>query len=250
MTLSRTRKKVISTALVCALMVVLAVGATLAYMSTTTDTLTNNFTFLGSSDISASLTETQWVAANATNLSPNKTVAKNPQITNTSTATDMDEYVAMEVSFKTGSGADLTDEQFALLSQLITITWTTEGNWKTESGALVSSLTNIGSSATEIYYYDAVLYNDTTDGTVTTEALFTAVTINSNVTNAQLNWLSSTDTQYYIDDVAGLGGFQIIVNGAAVQVEGFDGNVTSSESEPTLAYSTLKSLFSSSSSSN
>ena len=247
MTISRTRKKVISTALVCALMVVLAVGATLAYLTTTTEAITNNFTFVSGDDISATLTENNFDASKAQNLSAGATITKDPTITNTSnTENSMPEYVAMQVSFRTGAGVELTADQFNLLSQLISITWATGSEWVTEDGTNVSAITNLGSSVTTEYYYDTVLYNISTEGSTVTDALFTSVTINSNISNEQLTWLSSTATEAAIDDVPGLGGFQIVVNGAATQADVFTGNVTEDpEKEGTdgLACTTLAGLF-------
>ncbi len=229
---TKKNKKAVSAILACVLIAVLAVGVTLAYLSTTTDPITNNFTFLGGTDtdIDATLTEDQWVEENAKNLTPGKKVAKNPVITNTSTADGMNEYVAMRVTFQNGEGTKLTPEQYTKLMSLITIKWSESGNWKSDASTVAANATG----PVQIYYYDAVLNKD-----AATDALFESVTINATATNEDMEWLASTSAN---DDTAGkgLGGFKIYVEGAAIQAEGFEGNLTGGT---TLAGTELAKLF-------
>lgn len=172
---------------------VLAVGGTLAYLSTSTTPITNNFTFVSGDDISATIQETSWVADNALNLTPGEEVAKNPTITNTS-ATDLDEYVAMRVTFQKGDGTTLTSEEYARLMGMITIDYDTT-NWKAAATA----------GPVTIYNYQQKLAKD-----AKTDELFTKVTIKETLTNEDMTWLSDT-----------LNGFKIYIEGAAIQASGY-----------------------------
>lgn len=239
-------KKLISKVLLGAFVLVLAVGGTLAYLSTVTEQVTNSFTFLGSTDIDAEIDEGGWSEENAVNLAPGATITKEPTIINTSTATGMSEYVAIQVTFTDNNGNTLSDEQMAELANIIEIDWDTTGAWVTESGNALSGVSP-GSTAQTIYYYANALSN--VSGNNQTSKLFTTVTIKDSVTNDQLDWINSSTANE--EGVTGLsGGFNIVVYGAAVQAEGFDGNVSSTVADPTLAYTELKALFTANTSSS
>ena len=239
-------KKLISKVLLCAFVLVLAVGGTLAYLSTVTEEVTNSFTFLGSDEIGAKIDEGGWDPDDATSLTPGATITKEPTIINTSTATGMSEYVAIQVTFTDNDGNTLTEDQMAALAEIITIDWDTTGAWVTESGSSLTG-TSPGSTGQTIYYYVSALSNE--ENSNQTSKLFTTVTIKSSVTNDQLDWIMGDDAND--DGVAGLGGgFNIVVYGAAVQAEGFDGNVSSTTDNPTLAYTELKALFAANTSSD
>lgn len=181
----------------------LAVGGTLAYLSTTTDPITNSFTFVSGDDISASLTEPGWEDANGLNLTPGEVVAKDPQITNTSTATGMNEYVAMRVTFQKGDNTTLSQEEYTRLMSLITIDFD-DTNWVAAAAAGPVTIYN---------------YQDTLANSETTEPLFNTVTINSSISNTDMTWLSDT-----------LGGFKIYVEGAAIQASGYE-NITAAATD-------------------
>jgi len=180
-----------------ALLTVMLVGGTLAYLTTTTETRVNNFTFLGDSDINATLTEPAWDPAKGLNLTPGTVVPKDPIITNTST-NNLEVYAAMRVTFKNGSGVTLTSVEHTRLMTLVTINWATSATW-----------TPVGTAGpVTIYNYTTKLAS--TGATSVTAPLFTTVTINSNVTTADMEWLKTT-----------LGGFSITIDGAAVQASGY-----------------------------
>ena len=74
-----------------ALLVVFAIGTTIAYLTDTTTTLTNTFTM---GDVEITLTEPNWDPDDALGLVPGATVTKDPTITNTGTS---DAYVFIKV---------------------------------------------------------------------------------------------------------------------------------------------------------
>lgn len=199
------------------LVAVLVIGATWAYMSTITNTATNVFTF--EENITATLSEPEWdggedlngngVPDAAENMVPGSSVAKDPQITNTS---NIDEYVAIKLTFQNGAGAELSEEDVTTLLGLITISYEgtnglNTGQWElcdpTEEGAPVQT-----------WYYNTLL-----EVAAVTDPIFDLLTINADITNDEYAWLNGT-----LDvggTLTGISGFQIYVEGAAVQASVF-----------------------------
>lgn len=145
-------------------------GATMAYLTATTNTKTNTFSASASVDIE--LTETSWtVDTNTHEITPETTVPKNPQITNQNTSDTA--YVAIGLSFWIeDSAAGATEKtytqisyddfcKFASFEGLDTTNWT----------AATENTSNASATDKEIVYYR----NDTLAASATTEALFTGV---------------------------------------------------------------------------
>ena len=192
------KKKKVTAILLTCLIGVLAIGGTLAYLTAKTATLTNNFTFSGG--VTATLTEPAWEAGKAadanygTNQTPGTELGKDPIVTNTCAE---DEYVALKVVFQKGDGTTLSDAEFAKLMTMIDIQgWGTE--WVADAAV----------GPTTIYNYNTQLVA----GTETTP-LFQKVVIKSTLSNTDIEWLRDAGT--------GLGGFNIVVSGAAIQTDGF-----------------------------
>lgn len=102
------KKSLVSMLIALSLVAVIMIGATLAYLTDTTDNVVNTFT-IGKVDID--LTEPSWNPDDAENLEPGAEVAKDPIVTNTGRN---DGYVAitvtgMEDMAKVGFEADVND---------------------------------------------------------------------------------------------------------------------------------------------
>ncbi|MCL1799698.1 MAG: hypothetical protein FWG23_08200 [Eggerthellaceae bacterium] len=121
------RKVVILSVVLAAL---LALGATFAYLSATTDQKENAFTF--AENIKGKIDEPNWVPEEGENLIPGYEVRKDPMITNVS-ENGVDEFVAIRTSFTDGAGVLLSDNPnddnwVGRLLRLIDIDWN-EGDW-------------------------------------------------------------------------------------------------------------------------
>lgn len=198
------KKKKVTAVLLTCLIGVLAIGGTLAYLTAKTQTVTNNFTFSGG--VTATLTEPSWdagIAADSNygkNLTPGTELSKDPIVTNTC---EEDEYVALRVEFQKGDGTTLTDEEYTKLMTMVEIQ-----NWGTEwVAASTAGPVTIYNYNTELAgSHDPSSYNQTT-------ALFDKVVIKNTLSNEDIEWLRDAGT--------GLGGFNIVVSGAAIQTDGF-----------------------------
>lgn len=103
------KKKLIAVALLLCL--VLLIGGISAYFTDKTQTLSNTYT-IGSIDIT--LTEPNWVAANAQGIMPGDVLAKDPTVENTGAS---DAYVFVKVSIPTGTVDGVADtELFTLVN--------------------------------------------------------------------------------------------------------------------------------------
>jgi hypothetical protein len=197
------------------LALVVAAGLTAAYLFTKTEPLTNEFTF--AENIDAKLTEPGWTDGDpdsddpndwpgwkqAQNLVPGKVVPKDPQITNTS-ENGVSEWVAIRLVFTDGDSVplsgtdDAADRYIGKLLSLIEIDWNT-ADWQLADPAMADKVT-------QVWAYKYELVPDET-----TPPLFNTVTIKDSVTPAELAWLRDH-----------LGGFNIVLQGAAVQYEVFE----------------------------
>ena len=165
-------KKILTAALSIALVVIVALGGTLAYLYTKTDTETNVFTF--GDNVKATLTEPSWDPDDGKDLVPGKEIAKDPMITNTS-QNNVSEYAGIQLVFTRGDGTVLTDAETATLLGLITIDWS--ANWTLIDGT--------ATSAKQTYFFNEILAPG-----VTSDPVFYSVTINTDVTPEELLWLA------------------------------------------------------------
>lgn len=152
------KRKTIIAAIVLSL--VLVVGGALAYF-TDTDTETNTFT-LG--NVSIDLQEPNWVAADAEDIMPGDTVAKDPQITNDGAA---DAYVFLKITEPCYNNATIFD-------------FTPNAAWT----AVGTARTCNGSTAETVYGYGTASAMTTLAKNTTTPALFSNVTLKSTLDEA------------------------------------------------------------------
>lgn len=171
-TQKKSMKKKSTVLLSLLLVAVLTVGAIMAYLFTTTEEASNVFTF--AENVRARLTEPNWKEKEGEDLIPGYEVKKDPMITNTS-GNGVDEYVAIRVTFTDGAGNTLTNANAAKLLGLLDISWNT--NWTRANGT--------ATSAAQIYVYK----NTLSPGGVS-EPVFSSVTIKSDITDADYEWLS------------------------------------------------------------
>ena len=190
-------KKTITAILLASLLLVIGIGGTLAYLSATSTTLTNEFTFAKGDAITITLDETLWNAESAKNLTPGSTIQKNPTAHNTGS---MPAYLAMKVTFQNGSGVKLEDGDYQRLIKMLEIDYDTTNFYidggKDASEKVYIYSTDNGSTATKLA---------ATSGTAT---LFNTVKIKSDISDEDWTWLTDT-----------LGGFKILVQAAALQAD-------------------------------
>ena len=200
------KKKTIIAAIV--LLLVAVVGGAIAYF-TDTDTKTNTFT-IGNVDIT--LTEPSWVTTDsnnnnvpdaAENVVPGQSIPKDPVITNVSTTNPAYVFAKVEVPCTTATNPATPVEIFDYTP--VNSAWT-----ELSSAALACTS---GGTATHVYYYG-------TNNTLSTlaanntaaPALFTAITVSSNVTGATSEGLT--------------GNKNVVVTGYGIQTNGLGSDVT------------------------
>lgn len=182
---TNTKKKSLAI-LSVALVAVIAVGVTLAFLSSMTEQKENVFTF--AENIRAELDEPNWNPANGENLIPGVEMNKDPMVTNVSD-NGVNEHVAIRLTFTDKDGDKLDADETLKLLGLIDIKWNTT-DWKIIEG------TNTSSAATPdmVYMYNSKL----TPGAVT-NPLFTSVTIKSDISNADYAWLAGIAMNHTAD---------------------------------------------------
>lgn len=121
--MSTTNKKKKSTiVLSVVLAVIIAVGATLAYLSAVTDEAVNAFSF--GKNIVGVLEEPNW-DGDQINVLPGYVMAKDPLMRNNS-ENGIDIFTAIRVNFTDGTGEKLTDDNAVRLFDLISINWNSD----------------------------------------------------------------------------------------------------------------------------
>ena len=210
------RTKATKVVLSLCLVAVLAIGGTWAYLSSITDKVTNVFTF--QSNISAELDEPTWDEENAKNLTPGAEVPKDPQITNTS---DIEEYVAIKLTFQKGNGTTMSEEEMTRFLSLVTIKHGPDAD-SLEDGINTTDWTLVKSEEANKpvqtwYYTGGVNGNGLVKPDEVTNQIFDYVIINADMSNEDFELLNTT-----------LAGFNIYVEGAAVQASVFEDAAASS----------------------
>jgi len=177
------RKKKSTILLSIALVLVIAIGGTLAYLATKTDEASNVFTF--AENIKARLDEPNWDPTDGEELIPGYEVKKDPMITNLSD-NGVDEYVALKLTFTNGAGTALTDPQTVRLLNCLDITW--NSGWSLESGThtVDGSGEVTAATAVQMYVYKAALK----PGEVS-DPVFSSVTIKSDIPEEDYAWLAA-----------------------------------------------------------
>lgn len=188
MTKTTTNKKRSTAVLSIILVAVIILGATLAYLFSKTDPVENVFTF--ADNIKAELDEPNWDPDEALNLTPDKTLLKDPQITNTS-ENGIVEYAAIKLTWLDGAGNLIDDEELRDLDgnedtangmkdmdrllSLIDIEWSS--NWSIKDGTAKSN--------EQVHVYNKELPQG-----VTSDPIFYSITIKRDITPEQLEWLA------------------------------------------------------------
>lgn len=179
------------------LFLLLVLGTTLAYLTSETEDLVNSFTFIGAdkegdNDMKAELDEPNWDEGKAQNLLPGAIVPKDPIITNTSTA-DIDEWVGMRITFQRRDNGDtLSQVELTQVLAIADIDWNMLAWTEADANGIVDPI--------DVYYY-----NEKIDVGEATAPIFTTITIKPSASTEE------------IQKVKDMGGFNIMIEGAAVQ---------------------------------
>lgn len=190
-----------------ALIAVIGVGSTLAYYSASAGDKTNVFTF--SENIRAELSEPNWDADEGLKLTPGKQIKKDPMVTNTC---DISEYVALRLTFQyKDKTTQMSQADLDKLLSLIVIDWNVgagSNQWTIQSGSGTAQIT---------YLYNQVLASGEVSSPVMNS--FRVKTKTDGLTEEQLYWLQGVKLEngVFVEDAAALGGFNIKVEGAAIQ---------------------------------
>ncbi|MEG0457096.1 MAG: hypothetical protein RR549_03095 [Oscillospiraceae bacterium] len=237
-------KKILIGMLSLGLVAVVGIGTTLSFLTDTTVSRVNNFTYpSGEKVISAKLTEPKWDGVidyiynadgsvkdpvygwngetpitvkpagetygidKANNLLPGQSVDKNPIITNTGSYTDV--WVASKITFVYSSTADVAKKGKTLsatdLAAVIDVL-EIDYNIGSESNKWTRKTGENNTLLSQTFYYNGVLDNTTkAGGTKETTALFTTVKIKESATTEQLQ------------KVADIGGYAIFIEGFCAQ---------------------------------
>jgi len=172
--MTTSKKKLLTAALSALLVAAIAVGGTLAYLSTRTNIETNTFTF--AENVRALLTEPNWDPDEALDLVPGMEIDKDPQITNTSN-NGVDLYASIKLEFVDGAGVALNATDMTKLMTLISINWD-NANWSIADAAMANKTDQIW------------IYGGKIAPAYTTTPLFDKVTILDTVTPDELEWLA------------------------------------------------------------
>ena len=182
--------------LVALFLAVFAVGGTLAYLTDTTETKTNTFTF-GKVDIT--LTEPNWNTTTAGDIVPGQQVAKDPTITVESDSKNA--YVFAKVTLPTGTVGTQSDQPLFAIDALGT-------GW-------VEVTTGVTLGANEhLYAYGTASAMTSVAKNTTLPAVFTSVTANAGLTEANITALTTPSAR----------SANIVVTAYAIQAEGLSNN--------------------------
>lgn len=194
-----TKRKGLVVFLSAMLVLVIAAGLTFAYLAGNAGEKTNVFTF--ADNIRGQLEEPNWDPSDGENIVPGMEIWKDPMITNTS-ANDISEWAAIKVTFKDGSGADLTAAEAARLYKLVTIDWNTNG-WTligayNDSNAWTAASGNEDSTVKAMNNQVWVCNTAIAPGEIT-DPLFNTITIHDEMSDADMSWLSGVSLDHTPD---------------------------------------------------
>lgn len=169
-------KKITATAAAMALSAGLAVGGTLAYLNSVTETKTNTFT--SSKNITTTLTETEWLTDSGKDYTPGDVIKKNPVMNNES---DQAVYMAIKVDYAGADGTLMSADEFA---KYASVTDYNSDKW-------IKAATN--SDGSEIWIYKTAV-----DAKSSTESLFDNVEVYAGITE-EWSELTKKTTVYRCD---------------------------------------------------
>ena len=223
------KRPLVITLLSLALVAVITCGTTMAYYTASAGSKVNQFAF--QEDIIAKLDENNWDADEGTRLVPGKELRKDPVITN---MCQIDEYVAIKLTFQhADKSTTLSQMDYDRLMSLISIEWNVgerESQWTLVSGA---------GTPEQIYVYNQSLSpGEVSEPALHSVRIHTKADTDKPMTEVDLRWLQGLkyENGQAVPDEAGLGGFNIQVEGAAIQADTL--------SAPADAYEGLQALFS------
>lgn len=170
-------KKITATAAAMVLSAGIAVGGTLAYLNSVTETKTNTFT--SSKNITTTLTETEWLENSGKDYTPGDVIKKNPVMINES---DQAVYMAIKVDYADADGNLMSAETF---KKYAAVTDYDKTNWE-----MVSS----NKDGSEIWVYKKAV-----DANSSTEALFNNVEVYTGITE-EWSELTKKTTIYKCDE--------------------------------------------------
>lgn len=211
--------------LVAAIVAVLAVGGTFAYLTYTTNQATNEFS--STTGITADVLEPSWNAEAAQDMTPGDAVAKDPIVVNTSTSGEK-ELVAVKVEFKKktadGTYKNMSETDLAKLLAVYAVTKNASTAAATSAGLDVDSAwtqitgTSYAAEGTRYYYYNNSIEAMTAgeaDSAITdtqkTTALFQSIQFLASATQSQIDEFKGIFEDGVDPD------WQIVISGAAVQ---------------------------------
>ncbi len=169
------KKQVLTTATAMTLTAALAVGGTLAYFSSVTDTKKNTFT--SSKSITTVLEEDKWKADSGEGYTPGKVIFKNPVIRNESSTGD-EAWVAIKLDYVDGDGEKLDYSVFKKYAQIFT--GDVETGLDTYNAGWEKLTTN--DEGSEIWIYKTIIPADQTAASATAP-IFDGVQINKLIKN-------------------------------------------------------------------
>lgn len=169
-------KRITATAAAMVLSAGLAVGGTLAYLNSVTETKTNTFT--SSKNITTTLTETEWLTDSGKNYTPGDVIKKNPVMINES---DQAVYMAIKVDYADSEGNLMGADDFA---KYASVTDYNSDKWEKIA---------VNSDGSEVWIYKSAV-----EGGTSTEALFNNVKVNTGITE-EWSELSKKTTVYKCD---------------------------------------------------
>lgn len=225
MTKAKKRNVIVALALVA----LLAIGGTLAYLTATTNTKENTFTM--GEGITGETEEPSWDSANGEKFTPGKVIAKDPQIENTSNAGTDPVYVAATLTYQVKNDKDeWVDTTYAELDQFINIK---TGTGADQTDGFNTTNWTMAKDNTVAYYEGNQANKGKLGHGETTESIFDAVEIDKlaltpdQVESAKGSNIQFDVTKYNTTDNEGnvigdyttytMKDFQIVVKGYLVQ---------------------------------
>ena len=183
-------------------------GGTLAYLGDTGQ-VANRLTFAGEKGLDAVLTEPSWNPQKGLLTVPGSSVAKDPQITNTSEL-NMNELAALKCEFvysqncpdKSKRGKVLSVQDMEKVVQVYTIDYNSDDDAK---GEWVRFADQKKTDPVQYFYYSKVLKRNLNGTGETTVPLFTKVWVDKKVNNRRQTWIQE------------MGGVEIKISGQILQ---------------------------------
>jgi len=209
-------RRALIAALASVMVLCLGVGSAFAYYNSVTEEKTNLFS--PAENIRAKLIEPNWNPQEGLRLVPGKTVPKDPMVVNTC---EIDEYVAIRLTFLGADTDPLSDEDLLELLNLLDITW--NSRWKADPATITfDGSGKVLTAAQPLLFY----YQDILSPGQTSEPVFSSIRChdeNDGLTEAKLRWLQGIQIAHgsIVPDLAGIEYCSIKVEGAAVQALGF-----------------------------